>query len=108
MNEREFMGRIVDLARTYGWSVAHFRPARTEKGWRTAVAYDGQGFPDLVLCHPQHGVIFAEVKAEGGRLSIEQERWLRDLDRAGARVFGWWPKHWDGIVAVLSGGRAAA
>jgi hypothetical protein len=46
----------------YGWRAAHFRPARTAKGWRTPVAADGAGFPDLVLVRRTR-IVAAELKS---------------------------------------------
>jgi hypothetical protein len=57
---------VIEAAHVYGWRCAHFRPARTRHGWRTAVAADGAGFPDLVLIHPgRREIIARELKASG-------------------------------------------
>lgn len=58
--EAMFQIEIIELARILGWRVAHFRPAQTRHGWRTPVAADGKGFPDLVLVRER--VIYAELK----------------------------------------------
>ena len=31
MTEAELMDAVIDAARTFGWTVAHFRPARTRR-----------------------------------------------------------------------------
>lgn len=80
------------MARTFGWRVAHFRAARTGKGWRTPVAADGAGFPDLVLVRDR--VVFAELKSKAGRLSREQQVWRDVLRHAGAEWHLWTPEHW--------------
>ena len=77
--------------------------ARTARAWRTAVAADGAGFPDLVLAKPGR-LLFVELKSENGRLSQEQARWLAALgltERAEVKV--WRPSDWLGgtIEAVL-------
>ena len=65
----------VDYLQTRGWLVAHFRPARTERGWRTPGQYDAQGFPDLAIA--RNGVVdLIEVKSGRGRISEHQTRWL--------------------------------
>lgn len=97
--EAEFQSYVLDLAALLGWRVAHFRPARTEKGWRTAVAADGKGFPDLVLVRDR--VIFAELKSDTGRLSGEQEEWLEDLAAAGAETYIWRPSDRTSVEAAL-------
>jgi hypothetical protein len=94
VTERELQDWIVGTARLLGWRVAHFRPAWTEKGWRTAGSYDAQGWPDLCLVRDR--VVFAEVKLERGRLGPEQEVWLEALREAGQEVYIWRPDHWTG------------
>ncbi len=97
MTERELQDWIVGAARLLGWRVAHFRPAWTEKGWRTAGAYDAQGWPDLCLVRER--VVFAEVKLERGRLAAEQDAWLDVLRNAGQEVHIWRPRDWtSGLV----------
>ena len=99
MTEDDFLKSVIDLAHVYGWKVAHFRPAKTERGWRTAVQADGAGFPDLVLV--RDGVIFAEVKSENGKLSEAQKEWLQTLEKAHQNWFVWQPCNWDEIVEIL-------
>lgn len=106
MNEIEFERKIVDLAHTFGWRVAAFRPARTKHDeWVTPVKYDGKGWPDLVLVHPEHGVLFREIKSDRGTLTPEQRVWCAALGQAGANVAIWTPRDWDRIQQVLSNGR---
>lgn len=92
MTEAQLQAAVVDMARTFGWRVAHFRPARTAKGWRTAVGYDGAGFPDLVLVRDR--VVFVELKGAGGRLRDEQNEWRSALERSGAEWHLWGPGDW--------------
>ncbi len=97
MNEAEWQSQVIDLARLYGWTCAHFRPAKTEKGWRTPVQADGKGFPDLVLVR-KGDLIFAELKAEKGRLSPEQTDWLEQLGQVeGIDTYLWRPSHFDAV-----------
>ena len=49
MTESELLSVVLETAALFGWRTAHFRPAMTTHGWRTAVSGDGKGFPDLVL-----------------------------------------------------------
>jgi hypothetical protein len=65
-----------------------------------------KGYPDLTLCHRVHGVIFAELKAEDGSTTADQDAWLEDLTAAGARAFVWRPSDWSAIVALLIRGEA--
>ncbi|MCL2140312.1 MAG: VRR-NUC domain-containing protein [Dehalococcoidia bacterium] len=75
ISEQQLQDAIADLARTYGWMVAHFRPAKTEKGWRTAGQYDAVGFPDLTLAKGGT-VAFIECKSTIGSLSEDQRQWF--------------------------------
>jgi VRR-NUC domain-containing protein len=104
VTEADLQRTVVDLAHAFGWRVAHFRPARTERGWRTPVEADGQGFVDLVIAPTRPGIgrtIFAELKAEKGKLSTDQEIWLRALELGGCEVHVWRPSDLDAIERRL-------
>jgi hypothetical protein len=100
--EAEFTEHVLALAKLHGWRRAHFRPARTAKGWRTAVQGDGKGFPDLVLLR---GVaqIAAELKMPGNSCTQDQLDWLDAFKATGARTFIWYPNDWPEIERVLGG-----
>ena len=63
--------------------------------WRTPVAADGQGFPDLVLARAGV-VLFRELKTDIGKVSDEQAAWLQAV---GGKV--WRPKMWSEIEREL-------
>lgn len=88
---RELQHSVIDLARRTGWKVAHTPPVSTERGWRTAVAADGKGFPDLLLVRDR--IIVAEIKGSD-RLSPEQREWLSAFRLAGVPAYVWTPKEW--------------
>lgn len=104
--EREFQKCVIDLAHANGFRVAHFRPARTAKGWRTACQADAKGFPDLVIVG--HGrLIFAELKSEKGKTSPEQREWLYAIMScmqagSGVEFYTWRPSDWPDIKRTLS------
>lgn len=100
-SEAGFQVAVLRYARLRGWRVAHFRPARTVEGWRTAVSADGTGFPDLVLVR-QGKLIVAELKSSKGTLTPEQEQWIRELHHAGVEVRVWRPEDWPEIERELS------
>jgi len=101
ISEKAFSQQVVDLAQVLGWRIAHFRPARTAKGWRTPVSADGAGFPDLVMVRGDR-LIFAELKSEKGRLMLAQQEWLDLLAGTGkAEVFLWRPSDFEEIVEIL-------
>ena len=100
MSEAELLKSVLELAKYQGWLVAHFRPAMTSKGWRTAVSADGSGFPDLVMVRKDR-CLFVELKTERGKLSEAQQIWLGFLKGANrqGRVFLWRPSDWlDGTI----------
>ncbi|MCZ2341491.1 MAG: VRR-NUC domain-containing protein [Bacteroidales bacterium] len=100
--EESFTSAVLGLARLHGWMSAHFRPARTRSGWRTAVQGDGKGFPDLVLVHLDRGsLVVAELKVGENKPSPEQGRWLAAFRAAGVPAYLWTPADWDAIECVL-------
>jgi hypothetical protein len=103
MAEQELQDNVIELAHLLGWRVAHFRPAMTKDGWRTAVSADGKGFPDLVLVRDR--VVFAELKSAKGVLTDEQADWVGALVGAKAECHLWKPVDWtDGTIErVLRG-----
>lgn len=74
-SEEELLANVIAEAHANGWLIAHFRPAKTEKGWRTPVQGDGKGFVDLVLGRNGRA-LHVELKSERGRLEPDQAAWL--------------------------------
>jgi len=93
MSEEDLLTAVLDLAGLLGVRAAHFRPAKTADGWRTAVSGDGKGFPDLVLVG-RGGVLFRELKSARGVVAAEQEAWLTALAEAGQSADVWRPVDW--------------
>lgn len=73
VTEAAFAQAVMELAQWRGWRAVHFRPARTDKGWRTAFTGDA-GFPDLVLAR-REVVLLVELKTQHGRMGRGQEEW---------------------------------
>ena len=92
MTEAELQVSVIELAQRLGWLVHAERPARTKDGWRTPIQGD-RGFPDLVLAR-YPALIFAEIKTERGRLTVEQGRWQQQLITRCAVWDGKKPKIW--------------
>ena len=93
MTERDLQSAVIDLAHLFGWTIAHFRPARTEQGWRTPVEADGAGFPDL-FCVRGDRALAAELKSNRGKATDEQSAWLAALSAAGIPTYLWRPQDW--------------
>jgi hypothetical protein len=92
MTESERQSAVIDCARWLDWLVHHGRPGLTGKGWRTPIQGD-PGFPDLALARGGR-LLFVELKADRGRLSVAQEKWLAVLRATGAEVYVWKPADW--------------
>jgi hypothetical protein len=79
--ESILQSQVIQLAKMNGFRVHHARPVQQANGrWLTAIAGDA-GFPDLVLAHPERGVLFLELKAEKGKLSEAQIQWGHSLSK---------------------------
>jgi len=104
VSEKDFQQTVIELAQNCGWMVAHFRPVRIQRAdgsvyYETPAAADGAGFPDLVLVRDR--VIFAELKAQKGRLSEGQLEWKAALLGAGAVWRLWRPSDIETIHEEL-------
>ena len=96
LTEDAWKSRIVATAQLHGWRCAHFRVARTNKGWRTPVEGD-RGLPDLVLA--KNGVVLlAELKTDRGKLGPGQGEWLQALGEHGRL---WRPRDWKDVLHEL-------
>jgi hypothetical protein len=101
-SEQQFQDAVAAMARYLGWKVAHFRPARAAKGWRTLAQYDAAGYPDLTMCRPPR-VIFAEMKSQRGLVSSRQKEWLTSLGECPAiESYVWRPADWRDIEQILA------
>ena len=103
--EEAFLRQVLDLALICGWRRAHFRPARTANGFRTAVQGDGKGFPDLFLVRATtKSKLVAELKIPPNVCTPEQTAWLEDSEAVGIPAFVWTPADWCKIESVLRHG----
>lgn len=97
MTEDQLLYAVLELSRMLGLRTAHFRSAWTERGYRTPVAGDGAGWPDLIIVGQR--LIIRELKSERGRVDPEQTAWLALLGRAGVDAAVWRPAQWiDGTI----------
>lgn len=119
--EAQFQGQVVGLAAILGWESVHFRAAMTKHGWRTPGSGSmAKGWPDLTLVRERdRRLIFAELKADKGKPTPDQERVLLLLSglagdwfdpallpespaaRMRIGVYLWHPKDFDQIERIL-------
>lgn len=99
ITEGEFSQQVEDLLNLFGWRWCHFRPARTEHGWRTALS-GYQGFPDYIVVRDSRLIIF-ELKSEKGKLTDFQQDWLDTLKACGQTVYVWRPADIEAIAEIL-------
>ncbi len=103
LSEREFQKQVIQLARLFGWRVAHFDASVRVVGKERRFVGDvgSKGFPDLVLARNDR-LVFVELKAEKGRVSPAQQEWLDDLGKAIPEVYLWRPSDLTLIANVLA------
>lgn len=103
--EAEFQTRVVQLATLYGWAHMHVIAAMADNygRWRTpTIGTLGRGWPDLTMVHRRTGrLIFAELKAEKGKLTVEQMDVLDLLRSTAAEVYVWRPSDFDELQRIL-------
>ena len=89
MTEAELQERVVEAAKQLGWWVFHDYDARMNKA----------GFPDLLMIHPEHGMLWRELKRQNGKATVDQAFVIDMILRAGGDAAVWRPMDWlDGTV----------
>jgi hypothetical protein len=103
LSEAGFMRQVTDLASVLGWSYVHFRPAQTQRGWRTPVQGPmGKGWPDLLLARLRDRRLMAvELKSGAGKVTPEQRDVLALLAGCGMEWHIWHPADIEQIAEVL-------
>jgi hypothetical protein len=102
--EADLQKAIIGRAQSLGWKVMHPLPGQTRDGWATTTQGDGKGYPDLTLVRER--IIWAELKADGKYLSVEQKLWRDWILAAGGEWYCWKPRHWfDKTVDTVLGVR---
>lgn len=95
--EKDLQRAITDMAKALGWRYHH----------ETFSMGSRPGYPDLTLVHPQHGVLWLELKASNGTVKPSQQEWIDALNDAGLRAFIVYPHHQDLIAELLQGNDVA-
>jgi hypothetical protein len=97
MSETDLQRTIIDACKIYGFRVSHFRPAKTERGWRTPVQ-GHTGFPDLAIAGYGH-LLLAELKSGRGKLRPDQAMWQAAIPAENYRI--WTPGNLSEALAEL-------
>lgn len=103
--ERSFERQVIQYAEIMGWKVWKDRATNTARRCVTCGAVrrtprNTAGLPDLILVRRPR-VVWAELKAERGKLSDDQRDWLEDLRACHQECYLWKPSDWPVIEKVL-------
>ena len=98
-SERLFQDAVTRVANMNEWDVHHIRPGRYGNYYKT----DGlPGMPDLLfISRFGHGMFWAELKTQAGKLSESQRARIEQLRVNGAEVHVWRPADMQTIVDRL-------
>ena len=78
--EKQFQSAVMGYARHAGWCFYHTHNSR----------HSAAGFPDLCLVRGDR-CIMAELKTDTGKVTADQEAWLKALDGV-SELDAWRPK----------------
>lgn len=84
VTEAELQSWVLELCKVLGLLVFHSGDSR-----RDSCA----GFPDLLIVGSK-GVLYRELKTMSNRVSVDQQRWISRLARAGQSAAVWRPTDW--------------
>lgn len=90
MSEKQLLQALSDLCRVL--RIDFYHTHRSE--------HSPAGFPDCVMIRKADRIglpstlMVAELKSAHGRVSPDQERWLRSFEAAGVPAYVWRPSHW--------------
>lgn len=94
LSERAFQQAVLRVAKGCGWYAYFTKDSRRSPS----------GYPDLTLVHPErHVALWAELKVEGGVLTLQQAQWLKALEQVReTAAFVWTPEDWETIHMRLT------
>jgi hypothetical protein len=105
LTEKDFQKQLLEMARMFGWRVAHFHDSRRQVKPGVFVGdKDAAGFPDLVLVRPPD-ILVLELKRELGKTTDAQDEWLAALLGCGIEARVVRPSDWNYLVDRLKPGR---
>ena len=89
--EKALQQRIMDTAKALGWLAYHTHDARRSV----------PGFPDTCLVRGER-LVFAELKSEKGKVTVEQQQWLDALEKVpGVECRVWRPADLQDAIEFL-------
>lgn len=98
--EAIFQDQVIRMARSQGWIVNHTPPQRYPSGKHGS---PNKGEPDLRMYSTiGRGVIFAELKAPGGKLTEEQINHGKAIVLSGGEYYVWYPSDLPKIAERLA------
>lgn len=107
-NEAQFQQWVIKRAIECGWLVYHtpavpVMPTKLSMKRYFTPIQGHKGFPDLVLCHRETGiVIFAELKTQRGTIKPHQRIWHNTLRlNPQNRFYLWRPSDYEEINRIL-------
>lgn len=107
LSEKDFQAAVVDLAQLHGWATYHISDSRRVAGGKLVGDAMAAGLPDLILVHGSRGFVFAELKAEKGRIRPKQRECLNTMAAASiltagkVRVHLWRPRDMDDVIMPM-------
>jgi Holliday junction resolvase len=90
MAEKHYQRKLKTDAERLGWTVIKIIRATVN------------GYPDLLLMHPDRGVIWIEVKDDNGRLSKVQEYRINELREKGFTALVAYPDNYEFILRSIT------
>lgn len=99
MKGKDLQKGVIELAHTLHWHVVHNPTVETKQGWRTALAADSKGFPDLLLFKDR--VVAIEIKGDGDTLKDDQREWGERLQKANVEYYVLRPKDWPHVAKEI-------
>jgi len=92
-SEAKWQSEVRELATLYGYYLQYHAndSRRSDPGW-----------PDLVLLRPGR-TLFIELKTNEGKLTVDQDRWIKGLRANGHECHVWRPRDREQVLKVLSG-----
>ena len=98
---KDLQKSVISYARSRGYHCAHFPSVETKQGWRTAVAADAKGWPDIFLVRDR--ALAIEIKGDGDTIKPDQEQWKVWFERAGIEHYVIRPADWPERVQEILG-----